>query len=290
MQLAVSVIITTYNRADLLKKSIQSILDQTFDDFEIIIINNYSTDDTLDIISVFNDDRIKVINFKNNGIIAKSRNYGIRQSVGKYISFCDDDDLWEPSKLEVQLQVINNFPEYKVVCANGIYFSEKGIFGYLVKRKEDGEITLNGLLSGKNDVILSSVLVDRKIFSKVGLFNENPEIFSIEDYELWVRITKKYRIYFINNCLIKYRVHELMSSHKDTRKTVLKEKKMFLNLYENDILGEEQYNKIRKNLEKKYRKASFKELFKRYGFIKSAVYLKRKIQYHLSSRTNKAKV
>jgi len=286
----ISVIVLTWNRVQLLQETLSSILNQTYQDLEILVIDNESIDGTEEYVKSLADNHIRYFRNANGGNLSVNRNFGIAHANGEYISFCDDDDLWEPNKLESQLQALNKFPEYKMVSTNGIYFSEKGIFGCLIKKREDGEITLNDLLSGKNDVFLSSVLIDREIFSNIGLFNENPEIFTIEDYELWVRIAKNYRIYFINDCLIKYRVHESMSSHKDTRKTVLKEKKMFLNLYGNDILGEEQYNKICKNLEKKYRKASFKELFKRYRFIKSAVYLKRKIWYRLLSKANKAKV
>jgi glycosyltransferase involved in cell wall biosynthesis len=115
MQPAVSVIIPTYNRANYLKKSIQSVVSQTIKDIEIIVINNYSTDNTLEVINSFYDQRIQIINFKNDGVIARSRNKGLVQSTGKYIAFLDDDDIWCPDKLELQIKYLEYHPEFCTV-------------------------------------------------------------------------------------------------------------------------------------------------------------------------------
>ena len=90
----VSVVVTTYNRAHIVTEAIESILNQTFGDFELIIVDNYSNDNTEEVIKSYKDERIKYFKNRNNGIIAVNRNYGISKAQGEYIAFCDDDDLW----------------------------------------------------------------------------------------------------------------------------------------------------------------------------------------------------
>jgi len=96
----VSVVIPTFNHAPLLKRALDSVVAQTYSDWEAIVINNFSTDETIDVVNSFKDDRIKLVNFKNNGIIAASRNQGIKLAQGKFVAFLDSDDNWYPKKLE----------------------------------------------------------------------------------------------------------------------------------------------------------------------------------------------
>lgn len=268
----------------MLQETVDSILNQTYPRFELLVIDNESTDDTEKYVKSLLDERVRYLRHANGGILSVNRNFGIAQAKGEYVSFCDDDDLWEPSKLEVQLQFLNKHPDYKIICTNGLYFSEKGIYGQLIKRKKDGEITLDDFLRGRNDVIISSSLISKAIFSDIGLFNEDPDIVNIEDYELWVRAVKKHKMYFINQCLVKYRVHEAMTSHKDTRKTMAKLKVMLNKLFENNTLTKEQYEKVKKNLEIRDKQASIKEAFKKFKIIKNAVYLNRKLRHSLDSK------
>ena len=101
----VSIIIPTYPQATYIGKALQSIIDQTFKNWEAIIIDNHSTDDTQKILNQFVDPRIKCLKIKNNGIIAKSRNLGIKFAKGEWIAFLDSDDWWTKDKLEI---CINN--------------------------------------------------------------------------------------------------------------------------------------------------------------------------------------
>lgn len=208
MQPAVSVIMPTYNRADYLKKSVQSVLDQTFTDFEIVLINNYSTDDTLEVISAFNDDRIKVINFKNDGIIAKSRNRGIMHSVGKYIAFLDDDDLWCPDKLELQIKYMESHPEFSLVYSNALIIDEyENRTDLLIdsRQAKTGQV-FPGLLY-ENFIPILTVLMRRVIFETNGPLNEDPCIRGAEDYEYWLRAALKFDFGYIDEPLALYRVH-----------------------------------------------------------------------------------
>ena len=97
----VSIIIPTYNRANDLKRALQSVFDQTFTDWEILVVDNHSIDETDSLIKSFNDPKIKLLKIHNEGVIAKSRNLGFKHALGEYIAFLDSDDWWKPKKLEV---------------------------------------------------------------------------------------------------------------------------------------------------------------------------------------------
>lgn len=225
----VSVIIPTYNRALLLQKAIQSVLDQTFQDFEIIVVNNYSEDNTIEVVKSFNDERIKIINIRNEGIIAKSRNRGLKESGGNYIAFLDSDDMWLPEKLELQVGHLREHPQYYLVYSNARYIvSGRGAKGE--GRRAKGRETSNldtwiqkGLLikpgtlrqgnvfkafvNGNFFMPQLTVLMKREVFETVGFFTENPSAIAAEDYEYWLRVTLRYKIGFVDKPLALYREH-----------------------------------------------------------------------------------
>ena len=100
----VSIIIPTYNRAKDLKRALQSVFDQTFTDWEIVVVDNHSMDDTDSLIKSFNEPKIRLFKIHNEGVIAASRNLGLRHSLGEYIAFLDSDDWWLPKKLEESIK------------------------------------------------------------------------------------------------------------------------------------------------------------------------------------------
>ena len=218
----VSFIVPTYNRAHMVSETIDSILAQTFQDFEIIVVDNESTDNTEAVIKAYNDRRIKYFKNQNNGVVAVNRNYGITKSQGEYIAFCDDDDLWLPEKLERQVREFEKDSQVGLVCTNGINFDSDGEHGARIKAKlSDRYFTFESLIWG-NAIIGSSVLVKKQAIDEVGMMDESPEVFSSEDYDLWLRIAKKYRIKYIDLPLIKYRVHadahgNVYRTHTDAR-------------------------------------------------------------------------
>ena len=249
MQPAVSIIMPTYNRADYLKKSIQSVLDQTFIDFEIIVMNNYSTDNTLEAINSFNDSRIKVINFKNDGIIAKSRNQGIMQSVGKYVAFLDDDDLWCPDKLEFQVKYLDKHPEFDLVYSNALIIDEHGNRKDLLidsKQAKTGRVFLDLLY--ENFVPILTVLMKREIFATNGYLNEDPNIRAAEDYEYWLRASLKFDFGYIDQPLALYRVHSECVSGAINR-PLLWQKVLHSFIY-NPEVPEKYYDEIMRNIER----------------------------------------
>lgn len=249
MQPAVSVIIPTYNRAVFLKKSVQSVLDQTFKDFEIIIINNNSIDNTLEVIRSFNDNKIKIINFRNHGIIAKSRNQGLMNSKGKYIAFLDDDDMWCPDKLEIQIKYLESHPEFDMIYSNALIIDEKGNQRGLVLNNgwaKEGRI-FHDLLNGKY-IPFPTVLMKRKLFESNGLFNEEPSIIAIEDYEYWVRAALKFDFGYIDKPLAMYRIHSTNVSK--IHSVALLKQKVFYMLLDNPDVPENFYTKIISKIER----------------------------------------
>ena len=120
-----TVVIPTYNRSNLLKRAVVSVLDQTFDDFEIIIIDDHSTDDTCSVVSSFSDPRIKyAINHRKKGACG-ARNTGIFVAKGKWVAFLDDDDVWLPDKLEYQYELAQNVDEtVGLICTDYAIYNE----------------------------------------------------------------------------------------------------------------------------------------------------------------------
>ena len=107
MEILISIVIPTYNRSIDLRRAIHSVIGQTYKNWELIIVDNHSNDDTDEMVSSFNNQRIKLFKIYNNGVIAKSRNYGITKSKGEYVAFLDSDDWWMERKLEFSIKLLN---------------------------------------------------------------------------------------------------------------------------------------------------------------------------------------
>ena len=202
----VSVIIPTYNRVHLIGKAIKSVLNQTYQDFEIIVIDDGSTDNTGEIIRSFKDKRVKYIKkYKENKGISVARNIGIKMARGKYIALLDSDDEWLPEKLDKQVKILQSeSPEVGVVCSWSYNIDEKG--NYISKRylpKKDGYI-YEDLLS-TNPISVPTVLIRKECFNRVGLFDDL--LNAQEDWDMWIRIAKYYRFALIKIPLVKYRLH-----------------------------------------------------------------------------------
>lgn len=189
----ISIIIPTYNHAHLIGKCLSSIKNQTYTNWEAIVVNNFSNDKTIDVVSSFCDPRIKLINFKNNGIIASSRNEGIRNAKGEYLAFLDSDDWWYPKKLEKVLKSIKD---------SDLVFHDLDIYvnGNKCNKKIRGRNLLTPIFKdlmtrGGNPIANSSVVVRSKLVHDVGCLSENINFITVEDFDLWLklsRITEKF--------------------------------------------------------------------------------------------------
>lgn len=200
----------SYNHGFFIAKAIDSVLKQTMPDFELIIIDNYSTDNTDNVLKKFKDKRIKVFKFKNNGIIAASRNHGIKNSRGKFIAFIDSDDIWYKNKLEISYKFFNKdtsfiFHPMDRIIKNKV---KKNFTKYRNDKIDIFKILLNG-----NIIPTSSVIITRKLLMKVNMFDEDKKLITSEDFELWLRIFNfGYNAYLIPKTLGCVREHSGNSS------------------------------------------------------------------------------
>lgn len=202
----ISVIITTYNRANFIDRAIKSVLNQIYQDFEIIIVDDGSTDNTEEIIKGYKDKRIIYIKHKKNQGISAARNTRIKKSRGEYIAFLDSDDEWVPEKLSKQVKILQNeSTEVGVVYSNLCYIDENGKdMNKLLNPKREGYIYKD--LLGENCVGPPSTLLIRKeCFNQVGLFDSQQD--AHEDWDMWIRIAKSYKFALIKIPLVKYRLH-----------------------------------------------------------------------------------
>jgi glycosyltransferase involved in cell wall biosynthesis len=203
----VSVIIPTYDRAHLIGRSIQSVLDQTYHDFEIIVIDDGSIDNTEDIVKTFKDKRIIYIKHDTNKGAAAARNTGIEASRGKYMAFQDSDDEWLPEKLEKQMNVFKTAqPEVGVVYTDMLKIGENGRTEYL----HSAQVTNKNLIDSETNnyqawgLTVGTSIIRKDCFDAIGLFNENfPRH---EDLELFIRLSKHYSFVHIKEPLVKYYV------------------------------------------------------------------------------------
>ena len=221
----ISVVITTFNRKNFLKETLDSKQKQSFTDFEIIIVDNYSEDRTKTFVINHPNKKIRFYQNKNNGIIAINRNFGIRKARGKYIAFCDDDDLWEANKLKLQI----NFIKRHNIClcySNAKSFNHNGVICEKYVRRIVKKNYYKELLWG-NFIPNSSVIVSKKCFNDLGLLNENNLI--REDYDMWLRISEKYLIGGVDEATIFYRIHDKNNASSRTIET-LKSIRTLLNI------------------------------------------------------------
>lgn len=230
----ISVVVTTYNRKELLTETLNSILNQTYTNFELIVVDNYSDYDFFSHIEFFDDPRIKAYQNQNDGIIAINRNFGIKKSVGEYIAFCDDDDVWMPNKLEMSLTFIIEskclilFTDRYIIGQNGDLVSDKSSSLINIFEKRRIYKLKSSLLIFNNPICLSSVIINRRALNNYR-FSENKNLIASEDYFLWLELNREFPIFYLSEKLIKYRIHT--NSISNNSKQRLK-----LNLYVNHFL------------------------------------------------------
>ncbi len=196
MKPTVSVIITTFNRRDFVGEAIESVLRQKFYDYEIIVVDDGSTDGTCDALKKYNN--INYCYQENQGI-SRARNQGIKLARGEFISFLDSDDLWLPKKLSIQMAVMEKDPERNVTYTDEIWIRK----GKRVNPKKKHQ-KYSGWIFGRCLPLCiispSSVMLRRQVFDEVGCFDEN--LLVCEDYDLWLRISAHFPVLFIDEKLI----------------------------------------------------------------------------------------
>ena len=195
----VSVIIPTYNRSKYIRRAIDSVLKQTFTDYEIIVIDDGSTDNTGEILRGYGE-RVSYIRQSNQGISA-SRNRGIGIAKGKYIAFLDSDDEWVPEKLALQVKLLDNDERLGLVCSRMVILNEQGDQCGMKPQKRTGK-NFRELVEIGGDLPTSTIMTRKECFDKVGVFDK--DLPPMEDFEMWVRIASQYDVYTIPDKILAY--------------------------------------------------------------------------------------
>lgn len=201
----VSIIIPSYNHAMFLRSALDSLLAQTLSQWEAIVVNNYSQDDTIAIVESYQDPRIRYVNFANQGVIAASRNRGIALTQAPYVAFLDSDDTWYPAKLEKSLARLHE--GYDLVC-HGEKWVGPGERKRDVRYGPETRASYDALLYEGNCISTSAVVLKRTLLEAVGGFSEEASFITAEDYELWLKLARiGAQIGFVPEILGEYRIH-----------------------------------------------------------------------------------
>jgi glycosyltransferase involved in cell wall biosynthesis len=202
----VSIVIPTYNHAPMLQRALETVIEQSYQNWNAIVVNNFSTDNTLEIVAKFNDPRIQCVNFRNNGVIGASRNEGIALATGEFIAFLDSDDTWFPTKIEKCVAVLEDGSD--LVCHAEFWIDESGK-SRLVAYGPSEAATHHNLIYRGNRISTSATMVRASLLKEVNGFDVSPELISTEDYDLWIRLAaKSNKFAFINEPLGEYHRHD----------------------------------------------------------------------------------
>jgi len=205
----VSIIIPTYQRSHWVGEAIESVLAQTYKDYEIIVVNDGSTDNTAEVLNQFQD-KIKIIEQENKGGSA-ARNTAIDNSHGRYIAFLDDDDLWLPNKLEKQIALLEFNDKIGLIYSDMFWFNKKGVLPNTKAQASSLHLARLYWMHFLNFDFLSSptsstVIVRRQALDEMGLFDES--LTNCHDYDLWLRIGEKWLFYYLDEPLTMYRLSD----------------------------------------------------------------------------------
>lgn len=194
----VSVIIPTYNRWPMVREAIDSVLAQDDEDFELIVVDDGSTDGTSEALGQYGG-RVKIIQHPHNRGVSAARNTGLLRSRGKYIAFLDSDDLWVKGKLKTQVAFLDENPHYPLCYTDEIWIRRGKRVNPMKKHSKYSGWIFEKCLP-LCIISPSSAMMRRMLFSKVGLFDEALPV--CEDYDFWLRVSLRFPIFFIDKKLI----------------------------------------------------------------------------------------
>lgn len=205
----ISVIIPAYNAEKLIEETINSVYNQTYKDYELLVVDDESSDNTVKIVEKMLFSPHRIIKKKNGGE-ASARNAGLKEAQGKYISFLDNDDLFTKDKLKIQYEFLEKNMEFAMCYSNYnfILSSEKKNnwknWDFSVGNNGSGDIFIKQFAANKIHIV--TTLIKKECFEKVGAFDETMNYAS--DSDMWIRIAANYKIGFINESLAYYRLHD----------------------------------------------------------------------------------
>jgi glycosyltransferase involved in cell wall biosynthesis len=273
----VSVIIPTYNHDKFIGRAIESLINQDYNDWEAIIVDNFSSDNTEYIINNYTDNRIKYYKFQNDGIIAKARNYAITLASGNIIAFLDSDDWWSPNKLSTSTSILlegYDFVYHDLYISKSIHQKS---YKKKVKTRELNSNPFEDLLNNGNAIATSSVVLNKEFIINVSLFSEDIDLVGGEDYECWLKIsnlTNKFRR--INKTLGYYTImqHNMTSYRRNIKycNFIAHKYIVFKNQIPQWLLFTRGYSLFK---EKNY-KLALNDLFRvKFGYVPLTIYLKK---------------
>lgn len=232
----VTVIIPTYNRALLLGRAIQSVLNQTYQDFELIVVDDASSDNTEEVVRSFADPRIHYLRHEKNRGAAVARNTGIEASQGGYMAFLDSDDEWLADKLEKQMKVFEDVSSMVGVVYTDMWrIGQNGVRRYWHSSRitpEDGIIYYDQLINDRlTGIGIQSAVIRRECFAKVGMFDE--ALPRLIDKDLFIRLSKQFYFSHIAEALVNYHETEKRISSDDN--LLIEAQRLILEKYYFDI-------------------------------------------------------
>lgn len=210
MKPLVSIIIPTYNHAHLIDRALQSVLCQTYTHWEALVVDNHSRDNTDAVIKSFGDPRIHLLKIHNNGVIAESRNLGMRKARGEFVAFLDSDDLWYAGKLDVIMKNVENDSSYDVWCHDEWMVNDKKEQKSLLHYGPYQKDFYKRLLVEGNCLSTSATVVRRDFIVRHDLaFNTSPNYATVEDYGFWLDLARAgARFMFIRDIQGEYIIHD----------------------------------------------------------------------------------
>ena len=194
-----SVIMPAYNPGNFLRLAIESVINQSSSDWELVVVDDGSTEDILKVVEM--DSRIRVIRQQNQGLSA-ARNMGILNSSGRYIAFLDADDLWMPTKLEKQLEMLEANEKIGLCHTYQNIISAEG---HIIRQGFSDAINTYEQLLRDCKICVSTVVVRRECLASTGLFNG--KYISVQDYDLWLKLIRHHSFAYVSSCEASYRLH-----------------------------------------------------------------------------------
>ena len=293
----VSVIIPTYNYAHFISEAVESVLAQTFPIFEIIVVDDGSSDNTEEVVKQFGD-KVKYIKQKNGGV-GLARNTGAKNSGGDYIAFLDADDVWLPEKIEHQIQLFQTDDQIGLNTTAMLEFDVTGTTGRIYSEGKNGWcadslLLLEPVAIGPG----STTLVKREVFEKIGGFDESRELYPSEDWEFCYRVAREFKLAFLSDVLVRYRNHG-SNGHLNIRRFESAMFFAFSKIFNNDEreiqkLKQESYGNLHKILAGSYFQNRFYGKFLKHS-IQSVWLMPKNIRHFVSyplryfERSNKSK-
>jgi glycosyltransferase involved in cell wall biosynthesis len=220
----ISVLMPVYNGQDYLRPAIDSLLNQTFKDFEIILVNDGSTDDSQEIIDSYNDPRIITLKQKNQGV-ARSLNNGLKVAKGKYVRRHDADDISTPDSFQKQVDFLETHPDYVMVCNQQAFMTSNGkiAMNYRLPQskffqgKSVRDLTLDDFKPDRASLVVhGTACYRRQEVLDIGCYR--PEFIVSEDNDLWMRLLEKYKIAILNDCSYFMRIHGQSATNRHANK------------------------------------------------------------------------